>query len=132
MIKDKAGFGKFEIIVNILVIVFLGVIVISQYSRYLEKERGEKAKLVLKSLRASEKIYKSQTNIYAFKMNDLMRYAGNINANPKRTFDYSITYADRNSFTVRATRRTGINGGEYITIDQSGNFNSKGIDTWIP
>jgi len=132
MSKGVVGFTLIEIVITAVVIAILSAIMIPQYVKFVEKGRGEEAKLMLKSIRAAEKIYKADNNTYTTNLNNLQSHIGAPNSNPNRSFNYSITSADSISFTSRATRRTGVNSGEYLTMDQIGTINPSGTDTWSP
>ncbi len=129
-LNSLTGFTLIEIVITAIVVAILAVIMIPQYTKFVEKGRAEEGKLMLKSIRAAEKIYKADNNTYTTNMNNLQAHIGNPNSSSNRGFDYSVTSADSITFTARATRRSGVNSGEYITIDQTGTIDPSGTDTW--
>ncbi len=66
------GFTLIEIMITVLIIAILAAIMTPQFTRYVEKGRGEEGKLMLKSIRAAEKIYKSDNTTYTNNMNNLI------------------------------------------------------------
>jgi type IV pilus assembly protein PilE len=126
------GFTLIEIMITVLIIAILAAIMTPQFTRYVEKGRGEEGKLMLKSIRAAEKIYKSDNTTYTNNMNNLIPHIGRPNSDSNRSFDYTIPSASSTTFTARATRRQGTNQNEYITIDDTGVLNPNGTDTWNP
>lgn len=126
------GFTLIEIMITVLIIAILAAIITPQFARYVEKGRGEEGKLMLKSIRAAEKIYKSDNSTYTNSMNNLTAHIGSPNSDSNRSFDYTIPSANSTTFTAVATRRDGTNQNEYITIDDTGVINPNGTDTWSP
>lgn len=131
--RTYSGFTLIEIVITAVVIAILSVIMIPQYTKFVEKGRAEEGKLMLKSIRAAEKIYRADYGTYTNNMSNLQAHIGNPNSSSNRAFNYTINPVfSSTNFTATATRRSGVNSGEYITIDQTGTINPSGTDTWSP
>ncbi len=128
----RTGFTLIEIIITAVVIGILAAIMIPQYTKYVEAARGEQARLMLKSIRAAQKIYRSDNGRYTRHFSDLADHMTNPNSDPNRAFRYRIRMATSTRFTARAIRLSGKNRNERMEINHNGTFNPSGGDSWSP
>ncbi len=109
------GFTLIELVVVVVVIGVLAGIAIPTYRKTVEKQRGDKAKLILQTIYTAEKLYKLDYNTYG-SLNNLInnKYMDNPNAGGAK-FVYSILGVGATTFQARATR-----SGKYLAISQGG------------
>ena len=131
----KKAFTLTEVIVTVVIFGVLAAIAIPVYRKTIEKSFGDRARTVLKTIYTAQRLYKLYNNRYDSSLNPGLAdslvghdYLENPNAGGLK-FTYTITAADATAFTAPATRNSGTNNTEFITINQAGSINDAG---WTP
>ncbi|MEA3560843.1 MAG: hypothetical protein U9R31_03635, partial [Candidatus Omnitrophota bacterium] len=94
----------------------------------------DEARTVLKTIYAAQRLYNLNNDAYNGSLDPLVvgslvdyDYLENPNAgSPKFSYSTALTVT---GFTARATRNSGVNNTEFITINQAGSINDAG---WTP
>jgi prepilin-type N-terminal cleavage/methylation domain-containing protein len=122
------GFTLIELIIVIIVIGILAAVAVPQYLTATERAQAGKARSNIGLIAQAEKIYRAEMDTYIIVANDAANATlGNfveLNAVDADT-NWSYTVAAggsgiTTSFTVSATRTSGSNNGETLTLDELG------------
>lgn len=134
-IRTKCAFTLTELIIVVIIVGILTAIAVLNFITVTENTRAKEAISSLKQIKAAETIYRYGENTYwpagATKnnittINTQLRL--DLDERTGRNWDYSIT-ATADTFTATATRTSGRNDGETITVDQAGTIDYTG---WSP
>ena len=131
----RRGFTLTEVVTVVIIVGILVTLALPMFVKTMETARAQETVVALRQIRAAEKIYRTQEN-FCYPRNATVANIGTINnflrifldRRTNRNWDYVITAAG-NSFTATATRTSGRNNGETITIDQTGTIDKSG---WSP
>ncbi|MBM3254228.1 MAG: prepilin-type N-terminal cleavage/methylation domain-containing protein [Candidatus Omnitrophica bacterium] len=113
------GFTLLEVLMVVIIIGVLATLAIPQYTKTVEKARASEAYSNLGTLRKAEWIFYNDRSPQTFTAVVASLDIENPNSMATRNFNYTIT-ASSSTFTVTATRASGTNAGETITINQAG------------
>ncbi len=118
--RARAGFTLLEVLMVVIIIGVLATLAIPQYTKTVEKARASEAYSNLGTLRKAEWIfYNDLLSNQNFTATIESLDVENPNSMATRNFNYTIT-AGATTFTITATRVSGTNSGETITINQAG------------
>ena len=131
----RRGVTLIELVTVLIVVGILATLVLPMFVKTMETTRAQEVVAALRQIRAAEKIYRTQEN-FCYPRNATVTNIGTINnflrifldRRTNRNWNYSITAAG-SIFTATATRTSGRNSGETITIDQTGTIDKSG---WSP
>ena len=126
----KSAFTLVEVIVAIIIIGILAGIALPRFAKTVETTKAKEAKVALKQIRAGERIYrtgegyyyphsvdhppaavKAGIEAYILKVPDILS---------ERNWTYTIDTNTADDFAATATRTSGGNENETITLDQDG------------
>ena len=131
---EKKAFTLIEVIITVVIFGVLATIAIPVYRRTIEKSFGDQARTVLKTIYAAQRLYELHNNRYDSSLNPALadslvghEYLEDPNAGSPK-FNYTLITVP-GAFTARATRNSGVNSTEFLTIDQTGDINDAG---WTP
>ncbi|MFH0838575.1 MAG: type IV pilin protein, partial [Candidatus Omnitrophota bacterium] len=106
----------------------LATLAIPQYTKTVEKARAAEAYSNLGTIRKAEWIYYNDRTPQTFGALIDSLDIENPNSNPNKNFNYTLA-AGSSTFLATATRVSGTNSGELLTIDQAGTVNAS---SWSP
>lgn len=119
-----------EVMMVVIILAVTASLAIPLYMRTAERARRDEAVAVLRMLRAAERVYyldDAPPQEYAPLTvlpppGPLVSegYLQNPNGDPNRAWDYDIVPNADPGFDATATRRSGCNAGETLTIDEAG------------
>ena len=118
----RKGFTLLELLLVVTVIGILISLALPAHTKNIEKSRAGEVIATLNLIRMAEKDYFLDNNVFTADIGNLN--IDNPNNITNRYFDYTITSADANNFSARATRRDGPYTGDYYTIDKNGAIDS--------
>lgn len=132
-LANKSAFTLLEILIVVLIIGILATLAIPYFIKTVENARASEAKANLRLIYTGEKVYRLNVGRYTWGtlgLSGINTYLNlDIPENPNlRHFDYRVSGGIDN-FTATASRVSGPNAGETITIDQDGNIDESG---WSP
>jgi|GEM_PF-3125120 len=144
----KNAFTLAEVLLVIVIVAILAGLAVTYNTRPLETARGRDAQATLRIIYTAEREY-CLNNINSSTYTTLATlisqgYLSDPNYGPsnpdQKNWNYTIATggspAPNNcgAFTVTATRTApgGSNNGEWITINETGQINPAGTDTWSP
>ena len=120
-----------ELMIVVLIVSVTAALAIPTYVKAVERARGDEALGMLRLLRAAEKVYYFDNNDFYTDLTVAAPgplvtagYIQNPNGDPGRAFDYDVAEnnaANPSSFAATATRRSGCNVNETVTLDDLGN-----------
>ena len=122
---EKRGMSLNELLIAVVILSVVAALAVPSYLKTIEKTRGEEALAVLRLLRAAERVYYQDWNERYTTFITLANegYLQNPKAETTRSFNYTMTInnaAPPRSVTVTATRKSGCNVNETITLTQGG------------
>lgn len=115
----KKGFTLLELMMVVIIIGILATIGIPQFTKAIDKTKGEEAKAVLGLIKTAQKMYRLDNNSYA-RQSDFDKLYEYMERPSETNFTYTITASDTNTFTARATETK--SSARYITINEKGEF----------
>jgi prepilin-type N-terminal cleavage/methylation domain-containing protein len=127
-----------ELIVTIVIIGILSSIAMPTFTKMMETTRAKEARTALQQIRTAERIYHSGESTYlplplGTVEDDIAVINTELNiflpAGANRHWDYSVEAPTADTFNAVATRTSGRNQNETISIDQTGNLDETG---WTP
>ena len=126
--KSIKGFTLLEVLMVVIIIGVLATLAIPQYTKTVEKARASEAFSNAGTLRKAEWIFYNEQNPQTFTTAVGSLDIENPNSSANRNFNYTVGGVTGTTFTVTSARRSGINSGETITINQAGTTSG----TWSP
>ena len=125
---NRKGFTLIELLVVVLIIGILASVALPQYQRAVEKSRATEILTLFNGLTKAETIYKLSEGEFTELLPNLDLQFPNLSASNSFTtqsFEVEIlqpteSSATRDTFLVRATRRTGPTYYLYSSIDKGG------------
>ena len=126
----KSAFTLTELIITLIIIGILVSLALPLFTRAMESTRANEAKAALEQIRAGERIYRTSEGYYyphSADHSSAEEDEATINSFLKLFLDtrekdwkYKVDTDTADDFTATATRTSGGNQGETVTIDQSG------------
>lgn len=135
----RRGLTLTEVVTVLIIVGILSTLALPMFVKTMETTRAQEVEAALKQIRTAEKIYRTQENFYyphytvhpaaetviATINQDLRTF---LDTRPNRNWDYSLDSDASDTFTATATRTSGGNSGETMTIDEDGDMGG----TWSP
>ncbi len=118
--KSTKGFTLLEVLMVVIIIGVLATLAIPQYTKTVEKARATEAYSNIGTLRKAEWIFYNEKNPQTFTTAVGSLDIENPNSSATRNFSYTVGGVSATAFTITASRRSGVNSGETITIDEAG------------
>lgn len=113
-LPKNRGFSLVEIMIVVVIIGILATLAYPQLQRFLVGSRQTEAKTNLMAIYSAQKIYHASNLTYAKSLNDL-----GVEVGEDPLYTYSITNADKNTFTATATGDIDSDATQDVwTIDQ--------------
>lgn len=133
--EKKRGFTLLEILIVVIIVGILGSLALPRFIGAVEKARAAEAFANLGSLRNSLNRYYLERQSFTTNFNLLdMGDPNSISSDAQggnRYFSYSVVATDSAAltFTIRASRTSGRNAGEYINMNELGQLDD---NNWLP
>lgn len=120
----------------LIIIAILAILALPRFIKATETVKGREAITSLEQIKAGEIVYRSDENTYwplgAVAESDVVIINSQLKLfldTRELNWDYSVVAPTASTFTATATRTSGRNDGETITLNQAGTIDYGG---WIP